>query len=209
MTVNAVHLAPSSSLSFMDMIMVSSITVFLITIIVTIFIEWKNRNNKNGNKSNHIDWSKQTVLITGGSSGIGLALVNALMALSSRVIILDINEPSLSPSTSPFSSSLLSNIPNSDTKLEYYKCDVSDNDQVSRLSHLKPSIIINCAGINNNGLSLLQLDPLQINRIIQVNLLSIFWIIKAFLPWMINMNNGRIVNVSSCLGLGGVSNMSK
>ena len=69
--------------------------------------------------------------------------------------------------------------------------------------------MINNAGIWNYGKRIGELSSKEIKRVINVNLLGPFWFIRHFLPAMQMNNHGRIVNVCSVLGLGGVSQMSK
>lgn len=73
---------------------------------------------------------------------------------------------------------------------------------------LVPTILINNAGIWNGGKRLGELQDEQIERVINVNMMAPFWITRAFLPAMLKARHGRIVNVSSVLGLGGVAKMS-
>lgn len=57
------------------------------------------------------------------------------------------------------------------------------------------SIIFNNADIAPTS-NFLELTNQQIENIIQVNLMSHFWIFRQFLPEMLAMNPGRIVNRS-------------
>ena len=65
------------------------------------------------------------------------------------------------------------------------------------------SILINNAGIMNHGKLFLQLSEEEIMRLFNVNLFSHFWLCKEFLPEMIELNKGHIVNISSVCGLMG------
>jgi len=64
----------------------------------------------------------------------------------------------------------------------------------------KISIIFNNAGIGPTG-NFLQLTDEQVDKTIQINLMSHLWIIRQFLPDMVTMNKGRIVNICSMGGL--------
>lgn len=64
-------------------------------------------------------------------------------------------------------------------------------------------IVINNAGIVNNGKMLVNLEDEEIANIFDVNIMSYIRICKEFLPKMIELNQGHIVNVSSILGLMG------
>jgi NAD(P)-dependent dehydrogenase (short-subunit alcohol dehydrogenase family) len=68
---------------------------------------------------------------------------------------------------------------------------------------------VNNAGIWNRGKRIGELSDEQIERVINVNLMGPMWLIRAFLPGMLKARHGRIINVSSVLGIGGVAQMSK
>jgi 3-oxoacyl-[acyl-carrier protein] reductase len=71
-----------------------------------------------------------------------------------------------------------------------------------------PTILINNAGVWNQGKRICDLTEEQLLRVIQVNLMAPFKLVRMFLPSMIDQRYGRIVNVSSMLGLGSVARMS-
>lgn len=68
------------------------------------------------------------------------------------------------------------------------------------------SIIVNNAGIMP-AKPLLDHDPEEIEKIFKINVFAHFWIIKAFLPRMLQNNKGHIVALSSCAGLMGFRNL--
>lgn len=78
-----------------------------------------------------------------------------------------------------------------------------------KLGTTRPTILINNAGIWNRGKRIGELSDQEIDRVIKVNLMGPMWLIREFLPSMLAARHGRIVNVSSVLGIGGVSHMSK
>lgn len=94
-------------------------------------------------------------------------------------------------------------------RLFYYCIDITDIEQVkSTGNRIKKevgsvSILINNAGIMNHGKLFLQLSEEEIMRLFNVNLFSHFWLCKEFLPEMIELNKGHIVNISSVCGLMG------
>ena len=59
-----------------------------------------------------------------------------------------------------------------------------------------------------SGKSLLEISDEQIQRGLEINLHSLFWMIKAFLPGMIERNRGHIVTIASAAGLIGVPRLS-
>ena len=64
------------------------------------------------------------------------------------------------------------------------------------------TILINNAGIVN-GKNILDLEYNEIKNIFNINIMSHFWLCKQFLPDMINLNKGHIVNISSVCGIMG------
>ena len=71
------------------------------------------------------------------------------------------------------------------------------------LSKHSVDIIINNAGIVG-GDGLLNSNDILLEKTIQVNTISHFWILKSFLPDMKKRNSGHIVTIASSAGLTGV-----
>lgn len=88
--------------------------------------------------------------------------------------------------------------------------DVADPDFDSRLVDETLSrfgridLLVNNAGISHIGL-LQEMDPADIDRMIQVNLLSVIRLCRAVIPPMVRAQSGRIINVSSVWGSVGAS----
>src|SRR5699024_2108616 len=83
--------------------------------------------------------------------------------------------------------------------------DVSSNEQVTSaidklLNELgSVDILINNAGIAKFG-GLLELEVEEWEKIIQVNLLGMYYVTRAVLPKMIEQKSGDIINISSTAG---------
>jgi NAD(P)-dependent dehydrogenase (short-subunit alcohol dehydrogenase family) len=164
------------------------------------FIKWYSRLYRNQGSllfaPPRIDWSNEVVLITGGASGIGELLANTLAVRSVTVVVLDVNP-----------------IATENYNIEYYPCDVSSWEEVERVSKQvieevgQPTIIINNAGVVQGKL-LVDLSPEDVRQTFGVNTLSHFWILKAFLPGLLERKSGHIVTMSSALGLTGVAQMT-
>ncbi|KAK6198058.1 uncharacterized protein RJT21DRAFT_133555 [Scheffersomyces amazonensis] len=146
---------------------------------------------------NYFEPERDIVLITGGASGLGRELALKFASKGAKVVILDIHIPVDSQDDED-------NL----TKIKgvtYYQCDVSNRVQVSMVQKQikqevgKVTILINNAGITT-GKTLLNLSYEEIEKTIQINLLSSFYTIKTFLPDMIKMKRGYIVTIGSVLG---------
>ncbi len=141
-------------------------------------------------------------LITGGSSGIGLALAGLLAQQGANVWLLarrkDVLEGALKslPSANGQRHGLLA-------------ADVSDQKQVqdaaARLVHEVgvPDLLVNSAGETHPGY--VQEIPLEIfHKLMEINYFGMVHMVKAFLPDMIARGSGTIVNISSAAGFLGV-----
>ena len=129
----------------------------------------------------------KTAVVTGGGSGIGLAIARRLAADGHRVAVLD-----LKPTGEFFARG----------------ADVTDRDQVETAladvrEQLGPiSILVNAAGVDGfKRFTDLSFETWQ--RVINVNLHGVFHCIQAALPDMIEAKWGRIVNISSSSTHGG------
>lgn len=136
-------------------------------------------------------WSNTTsevAVVTGGSGGIGMQVVQRLSARGVKVAILDL----VAPKASVLSSTV-----------KFYKTDMTDFDSIASASkqiekELGPvTILVNNAGVANDGASILEFDPKKTKLTIEVNLLSHFYTLKVFLPHMIRTNHGHIMSVAS------------
>ncbi len=135
----------------------------------------------------------KTILITGGTSGIGLALAQELLTRGNAVIITgrDVGRLQAAKQTSP--------------GLHTFQSDVSDPEQIvalrkevlARFPQL--DTLINNAGIMRN-LKLSQArEPGDLTRELQSNLNGPLWMIQEFLPHLQQQKNALIVNVTSGL----------
>lgn len=146
----------------------------------------------------------KTALITGASHGIGKAIAQCL---ASHGIRLFLNCRSSEAELTTYAAQLTETFQVPCTPLIY---DISDHDQVHAMfeeihtMHETVDILINNAGISHIGL----LEDMTIdewNRIIGVNLTSVFSASKLALPHMIHQKSGKILNISSIWGNVGAS----
>lgn len=142
------------------------------------------------------DLKGKKVLITGGSSGIGLATAKLFSENGAEVLITARNTKKLKEASEKV-----------EGMVSTYSADISDLDQVLKLSekiekeHKKIDILINSAGIVHPG-KLEDLTFDQVNSIIDVDLKGTINTTKAFLPLV--KSPGYIVNISSVAGFIGV-----
>jgi NAD(P)-dependent dehydrogenase (short-subunit alcohol dehydrogenase family) len=133
--------------------------------------------------------------VTGGASGIGLAIAQALAARGVGVTIADVNRAAID--------AVLADNPG----LNGVQLDVSDRAawlvaKAEAQGRLGPvDILINNAGIASIGYATLELDPATFDRIIAVNLTGVYNGLLAFAPDMQARGSGHIVNTSSMAGI--------
>lgn len=142
----------------------------------------------------------KTVLVTGGSKGIGKSIVQKFAENGYNVI--------LNYSKSEEAAYRLSEKYNN---VKIFKADVSNKKQVQEMvdyathEFKKIDILINNAGISSTGL-LQDLSEEELTRIFSVNVNGTFFCTQAVLPQMIARHEGKIINISSVWGLVGASN---
>lgn len=145
----------------------------------------------------------KSVLITGGSSGIGFAIASALVEMDAVVILLARDYEKLKEAKD----SLLEKFPKARVKL--VSADVTDAQTLMVLNekyvrnHETPDILINCAGVARPGY--VEELPLDVYRwTMDIDYHGTVNIIKVLLPGMIERGSGHIVNFSSMAGVIGV-----
>lgn len=111
----------------------------------------------------------RTFLVTGGKSGLGAATVSALEAADGTVVVADLPE-----------------------------CDVTDEASVEQLLIGLDALhgVVNCAGIGGSSrVESFELE--QFRRIIEVNLVGTFTVIRYAVPKLAQAGGGVIVNTAS------------
>ena len=146
----------------------------------------------------------KTVFVSGGSSGIGLEIAKEFASMGANVVIFARRKEFLELALQEISLNRV----HADQRFEYRQLDVTKPDDIAEvmnevvLTSTVPDILINCAGrafphyfedITND----------QFHQTMSTNFYSIWYIIKALLPYM-KKKGGKIVNVSSLCGYVGM-----
>lgn len=141
----------------------------------------------------------KTILITGGSEGLGLELARQLLAEKAEVIICSRNKKKLDNAAKLLDSN----------KLRTFTCDVSNSNEVDLLVKNidKLDILINNAGLYIEG-SLDKNSSSDISNVIDVNLKGLIYTTKSSLKLLKKQNNSFIVNIISTKGVEPAENLA-
>ncbi len=142
-------------------------------------------------------WKNQTALITGASSGIGALAAEKLAENGIRVLLVARRENRLQD--------LAAKIRTLGGQAEYFAADLSSSaDRNALLEWCRqmvgtPDILINNAGIGWYGY--FSHMPLELaEQLLQINVESVVFLTKTYLPAMLERGSGHIINVSSIVG---------
>jgi 2-keto-3-deoxy-L-fuconate dehydrogenase len=137
-------------------------------------------------------------LVTGGASGIGEATVKELVRAGAFVWIADINLSAAETLSISVGSSKILHL------------DVTSPESIAAaVAHLsRLDILVNNAGIGHVG-SIEQTEPDDFDRLLNVNVRSVYLVTRAFLPLLLAAGGeggpvGTIVNMASVAGLVGI-----
>ena len=145
----------------------------------------------------------KTVLVTGGSRGIGKCIVENL-AKEGYNVVLNYNK------SEKQAKEIKKELEDKGYKVEIFKADVSKREDVKKLVKFTINKFENVdVLINNAGIAKLQMfndiTDEDWNEMIGTNLNSAFYTIQEALPNMIHNKNGCIINISSIWGMVGAS----
>ena len=135
-------------------------------------------------------------LVTGGAGGIGSEICKSLLDAGSKVIIADID--------SKKSKKLLKKIKNKN--IEYYKLDSTSEKNIKSLSRFilkkykRLDVLVNCVGICFNK-EAEKVKKKEWDKVINININSMFYVCKEFGKIFIKQKKGTIVNIGSNSGL--------
>jgi 3-oxoacyl-[acyl-carrier protein] reductase len=143
----------------------------------------------------------QTALVTGASRGIGRAVALALAAEGAEVVVNYASSPEAAEA-------VVAEIQAKGGSAYALKADVSDEASVDDLikTVLKRSeridVLVNNAGITRDGL-LMRMKTEDRQEVINLNLTGVFLCTRAVTRPMLKQRSGRIINITSVVGLMG------
>lgn len=146
------------------------------------------------------DVGDRAALVTGGGSGLGRSVAMELASSGAVVLVADVCPDRAATVTREIHAA--------GGSAEAFEVDITDFTQVktmvSAASKLGPlRVCVNNAGIGGEGKPLAEYSLSGWHRLIDVNLSSVFYSMKAELPAMVAAGGGSIVNMASVLGLVG------
>jgi 3-oxoacyl-[acyl-carrier protein] reductase len=143
---------------------------------------------------NNYDFRGKVVLITGGSRGIGRAMADRFAELGAKVIITyksRIDHRHFKP-----------------RNIHYFKCDSGNGKRVKQVTDNiikkfgKIDVLVNNAGITKDTL-IMRMSEKNWDTIIDTNLTGTFLFCKYAAKNMVKNHSGKIINISSIVGLTG------
>ena len=143
----------------------------------------------------------KNAIVTGGSRGIGRAIALALARHHARVAVFYAGNETAAKETAAFAAE-------AGGEIRTARCDVSDAASVKQACGALQEewggidFLINCAGITRDGLMMRMKDE-DFDAVINANLKGTFLCMKAVSRLMMRQRYGRIVNLSSVVGLRG------
>jgi NAD(P)-dependent dehydrogenase (short-subunit alcohol dehydrogenase family) len=140
------------------------------------------------------DPEAHTAIVTGGASGIGLAIAERLAADGNAVAIFDLDGAAADAAADKIVAGGGQAIGVTVDVTDRAQIDAGVEDVRARLG--RPTILVNCAGLDGFD-PFLKISAEKWNRIIAVNLTGTFDCCQAVVPDMIEAGWGRIVNISS------------
>lgn len=145
----------------------------------------------------------KTVIVTGGSRGIGAAIVKEL-AKNNYNVILNYNN------SEEAAKQIQKELQEKNIRIEIFKADVSKREEAKELVKFtldkfkNIDILINNAGIDQIK-PFMDITDEDWNKMLQVNLNSVFYCSQEVLENMIHNKKGCIINISSIWGITGAS----
>ena len=153
------------------------------------------------------DFTNQTVIITGGTRGIGRGISEAFLQAGACVIVTYAGNEEAAQK-------FLTDNHNFKEQIDLYKFNVANADEVATFFHKiqekyeSIEVLINNSGIRQDAM-VAMMEESQWDKVIDINLKGTFLMSKGIIPIFLSKRYGRIINISSiggALGLPGQAN---
>ena len=144
-----------------------------------------------------MDFKGKTAVVTGSARGIGREIAEQFAGLGGNVVISDIDQGACDVAAAQIGGSAIG-----------IRADVTSAEDVAHLFEAagkqfsSVDIVVNNAGITKDGL-LVRMDENDWNAVLDINLKGAFLVTKSAARIMMKQRQGRIVNITSVVGLGG------
>ncbi len=139
----------------------------------------------------------KAAIVTGGASGFGAGIVRKFIAEGARVMVADINGAAAEAFAKELGDSAIG-----------HQVDVSKDESVAAMAKAalqafgQVDILVNNAGVTHLPAAMEDVSEIDFDRVISVNVKSVYLTAKHLVPHMKARGNGAILNVAST---GGVS----
>lgn len=148
----------------------------------------------------------KAIIITGAAMGLGLAAAKELAANGATLTLVDYNEKSLEEARNEINKKFPT------AKIITVTADVSNEEAVK--NYVNETVkafgridgLYNNAGIEGKQAAMTEYDVNVFKKVIDINLMGVYYGMRYVIPIMQNQNYGRIVNVASVGGIRGVLN---
>lgn len=148
----------------------------------------------------------KVIIITGAGMGLGYAAAKELASKGANLVLVDYNETSLADAKSEISKEF------PEVKIITVVADVSKEDAVK--NYVDETVkafgrvdgLYNNAGIEGKQASITEYDVNIFKKVIDINLMGVYYGMRYVIPVMQKQKYGRIVNVASVGGIRGVLN---
>lgn len=148
----------------------------------------------------------KTIIITGAAMGLGLAAAKELASRGVNLTLVDYNAKSLDDAKAGLNKEF------PDVKIITVVADVSQEDAVK--NYVVETVkafgridgLYNNAGIEGKQASITEYDVNVFKKVIDINLMGVYYAMRYVIPVMQKQKYGRIVNVASVGGIRGVLN---
>ena len=147
------------------------------------------------------EFTDKTVLITGGTRGIGRACAQAFAREGAKVAVCGRSAASAEKAAAEIAAETGGTVAG-------YEADIADGDAVNAMlkkvtEQFGPVyVLVNNAGITRDGL-LMRMKPQDWSTVIDTNLTGAFHCCRAVARDMVKQRQGRIINISSIIGIRG------
>ncbi|MFY9212993.1 MAG: SDR family oxidoreductase [Aestuariivita sp.] len=138
----------------------------------------------------------KTAIVTGGASGFGAGIVQAFVAQGARVMIADINGKAATALAAQIGAQAIAQ-----------QVDVANGSSVNAMAEAAIAafghvdILVNNAGVTHMPTPLEDVSEDEFDRVLNVNVKSVYLTARALVPHMKSRASGAILNIASTAGL--------